>query len=193
MMELQSLGLGGSRVFAVACACRVQIVVGHFGQTETKVECDRILDELWALVAAGDDNRAASERLRRRLENLPEASIDDPYRRGYYAMRALGVVADAISAVGEETLDGAQSAASAASDGAVSLAADIAFEAGQVDRTPRLSDIEERAEAEMVRMLDAAPEHPVDDIRRSCRKDGWPIELLEEIDRRRGWVRVAPL
>lgn len=193
MAELQSLSLGAVRVFAVACACRVQTVVGHFGQLETKLECQRILDGLWALAEGRGDNGAACEDLRRRLDDLPEASIDDPHRRGYYAMQALGVIADAIAAMGDETLDGAREAANAASNGAISLAADIAFEAAQLDRTRRLPDLEERVEAEMVRMIEASPDHMVDDIRVFCRKDGWPIEFLDEIDRRRGWVRISPL
>jgi len=72
-------------------------------------------------------------------------------------MRALGVVADAICAQADETADGAREAANATAERAISLAADIAFEAAELDRTRRLPDLKEKVEAEVVRMIAAAP------------------------------------
>jgi hypothetical protein len=102
-------------------------------------------------------------------------------------MRALGVLADAASAFasGDPAL-----AAGDASDGAVSFAADIDFEAAQVGCTSSINQASEESFQEHLVVLLRARPLAVDRVRRVCEAGVWPIEPFGAIDTLHGWVRV---
>jgi hypothetical protein len=190
-LGVRTLDMSGIRVFAVACASRVAGVVGHFGQCETKREFDGVLNELWSLAVSTGGTTADCERLLQRIESCSEASIDDCYRRGYYAMRGLGVLADAITAV---CADDAAAGAASASDGATSLAADIAFEARQSNNgaTTPSGDGEAAFHARLIDIIKSSPEHVLEQVRVACQHESWPVESLVSIDVAHGWSRGDP-
>jgi hypothetical protein len=177
---IATLGRSGASLFALGCATHVGSVVKHFGAEDTIAEYSRVIDELWNAI-----NRTDVAYLRGRIDSVSDASIDDPYRRGYYAMRALGVVWDALETVSAVSDAAAFDAAKASSDGASSLANDLAYEANAGD-TASLEEAEEVFQVSLAGLILQGAERA--EVRLLC-EQRWQEDVFKAIDRQRGWVR----
>lgn len=175
MLHLESLDKARIRLFAAACASRTAGVLQHFASEISTTECAFIIDELWTL-ASNPDRKKQSE-LRRRISLLPEASIDDPYERQYYAMRAMGVVDEAIGACGAES---ELTFANAASDAAISLASDLTFETG-------IAIPEELTHKALISAIEALPDASPTLVKKLSSINAWSKLVFERLDQLRGW------
>lgn len=138
-------------IFTCACAERAFAVLAVIASPPT-VDCARLaMNRAWLSIRAPESLTADYEQ----LSALPEAHIDDSNDPRYYAMRALGILADAISAASEDGDDVAISCAG----GALDLANDIAFSTG--DDT--LSSLELTAQHETLALLRNAHEPLLDE------------------------------
>jgi hypothetical protein len=130
-------------LFTCACAERVQPVVVTIASPTTTEFSRSALDEAWR--SAGTP--VVLSDVHDELASLPEAQIDDSNDPGYYAMRALGLVADALRNSGSAPED----VAASAGGGALDLASDLAMVADE----PSLPGLEATAQINTLAALRA--------------------------------------
>ena len=183
---LKELDLDGKRVFALACASRVGGVVRYFGTSQAKAAFDKVIARLWCLAIEGSLD---GEQLQTDILNTPDAEIDDCYRRGYYAMRSLGVLVDAIEAFQSDSEQGVEDAAQAAADGVCSLAADIFYIAGEQQDMLINETKEMKFQSKVIDLAMAKAKNWKRRVENLCVTQSWPEHEFSAIDVAHGWVK----
>jgi hypothetical protein len=142
-------------LFTCACAERFHTVIVAIADAAT-VELSRTaLEQAWSSIRSPAPLRQIYDQ----LTELPEASIDDSNDPRYYAMRALGLIADAVRAANDEPEDVAASTAG----GALDLASDLAQVTGEMS----LPELEGATQLNTIEALHTSEESPTaEDLRR---------------------------
>lgn len=89
-------------LFAASCATRVSYVFISLAKETPPSEMTEWVDQLWSQLPTLSAERARV--LEERVWSVPEANVDDSHLPEYWAMRALGVLHDALHVVFEEDL-----------------------------------------------------------------------------------------
>ncbi len=84
--------------FAVACAERVALIFRSLGHPESVVLYEQALETAWAAITQ-EDFIPQAEQLIKKLENTPEADVDDSKLPEFYATEAMSILAYALAAV----------------------------------------------------------------------------------------------
>lgn len=119
--ELADRGRAPATAFIIALAVRASALVSELGSPRARDFVATLVEDLWRACAGSPFDAEGWER---ELRALPEASIDDSHDPRYYAMRALGLIVDAVHAVNEPRLG---ELLVSASEGALDLAGDIEY------------------------------------------------------------------
>lgn len=133
---IEQLPAAAAREFATSCAQRVLPLIDTLASNTTSATVAEAM--IW-LEAPEEHTRYELER---RIRSLEEASIDDSNDPRYYAMRALGILMDAI---GASDAANAVAAARAACEGTVDLADDLDFILGAAGEETGVQAAERKA------------------------------------------------